>query len=110
MGIESFGASHGSYFGCTLKSVNQEHAVSATVSASAPARRARDLRSALTPHLHRAVAAQHVGRLAGAVGARRDPHAVVAMAEPAVVADGEREPRQTRHGAHPEYGRQRSDQ
>jgi hypothetical protein len=36
MGIVSLGDSHGSTFGCSLKSVNQEQAVSAVTSASAP--------------------------------------------------------------------------
>src|SRR5215218_10166356 len=110
IGIESFGDSHGSTFGCSLKSVNQEHAVSAIVSASAPPRRSRIARSALIANLHRPVLAQHVGCLAGPIGARGHPDAEVTVAESAVVADGERQPRQARDGEHAEYGRERTDE
>src|SRR5688572_1202167 len=80
-GLEPFGASHGSNFGCDLKSVNQEHAVRATVSASAADRRSRIVRSALIAHLHRSVLAQDVGGLGGAIGSSGHPDAVVAVTE-----------------------------
>ena len=96
------GVSHGSIFGCCLKSVNHEHAgerraTRATSIAPTPRPRARDASSAhVAPPrapcflriAHRAVAT--------ASGLGRDPDAEVAAAEARVVADGHRESRNAR--------------
>src|SRR5437867_370433 len=100
--------SQGSIFGCCLKSVNQEQPPIARMRtarrvvgdwwlvAGRKATRCRRVlpatnhqppisQLALTPHLPRTVAAQHVHRLVGAIGGRLDPDAVVPGAETRVV-------------------------
>src|SRR4051812_31624298 len=68
IGTVSPAVSHGSIFGCSLKSVNQEQAPRlATSEKSATARAARRL--AFIADLQRPVLAQHLGRFLRAVGA-----------------------------------------
>src|SRR5215216_4466106 len=77
-GTVSDGESHGSNFGCVLKSVNQEQPVIATVATTAIRPRPtpdtrRPTKSALTSYLPRPVL--HHDRLhrIGILGGRRDP-------------------------------------
>src|SRR3954471_5731514 len=93
-GVESFGVSHGSIFGCCLKSVNHEHAPSARSGRSATTRRSIDaplLRPgwwlALTTNLLGTVLLQHVHHLVDLVGGGFHPHAEVAAREARIVAD-----------------------
>src|SRR4051794_33206435 len=71
-GVVSFGVSHGSIFGCCLKSVNQEHAPSASSGSRASSR------LALTTHLRGTMLLQDVHRGFGLIGRGFDPHAEVA--------------------------------
>src|SRR3954463_16165708 len=103
----SFGVSHGSIFGCCLKSVNHEQPVSAAVSRSAPSRRVARSPSrpvlALTPHLRRPVLLQDVLGLVSLIGARFDPHAEMAAREPRIIANGHGEAwnvSEREHGEH----------
>src|SRR4051812_15893064 len=92
--------SHGSIFGWRLKSVNQLHAPSSTS------------RSGLRfmPHLHRAVLAQQLRGVLGAIGSRCHPYAKVAAAETRIVADRHREPWNSRQRKKSEHGGERADQ
>jgi len=87
-GIVSAGDSHGSIFGCCLKSVNQLQALN---SRTGSAREMRDTRLALTSHLLGPVLLQNVHRRVGAVRIGHHPDAEVPTAEARVVANGHRQ-------------------
>src|SRR5262245_25539604 len=101
--IVSAGDSHGSIFGCCLKSVNQEQAPNSKTGSTRAS-------LALTSHLLGTVLSQNVHRRVGAVRIGGDPDAEVAAAEAWVVADGHRQSRNPREREHGEHGGKTADQ
>src|SRR5260221_14359646 len=95
--------SHGSCLGCSLKSVNHEHAPTSGITATnmRPSKRAASPRSALIAHLHGTVATEDVGRLERPIGSSGHPHAVIAVTESRIVPNRQRESRNSRQPKHP---------
>src|SRR4029079_15094921 len=102
--IVSAGDSQGSIFGCCLKSVNQEQALSSrrrtpgpkpatrvrTRMSRVPGLGSRVPKSTLTSHLLGPVLLENVHRRVGAVRIGDDPNAEVSTAEARVITDGHR--------------------
>src|SRR3569833_4550469 len=103
-GIVSAGVSQGSIFGCCLKSVNQEHAPSASSGSSAMRR------LALTTHLLGSVLPKNVHGGVGLVGRSLHPHAEVAARKAGIVTDGHRQTWNVREAEHGEHGGQTTDE
>src|SRR4051812_31873490 len=95
-GVESFGVSHGSIFGCSLKSVNHEQPQSATstnpcrwrrfalrsisfAESTPSAKREGPLTLALTAHLLSSMLLEQLDRFIGLLRGRLDPHAEIAV-------------------------------
>src|SRR6185312_7161458 len=107
--------SHGSIFGCCLKSVNQLHAQIESSGATRAVRQivrpvGRRITLSLTPHLRRTMLLEHSHRLVGAIRIGHHPDAELSAAEPRVVPDGGGEPGDMRHREHREHRRQAPDQ
>src|SRR3954470_2740395 len=97
------GVSHGSIFGCSLKSVNHEQPVRTSTSIVPIARCARDDMSALTTHLLRTMLLEKLHGFVSALGGGLDPDAEVTAAESRIVAYGHREARNPRQREHSEH-------
>ena len=120
-GIVSDGVSHGSIFGCCLKSVNQEHEHNMSGASNAIAFRLAVSASPLTvrvsrcPYRSRRTSSapcflRMPSTMLTSSGSVVHEHAVVAAAEARIVAHGHREPRNVRQAEHREHRGQAADQ